>query len=65
MSQKRRWGIRPHATGIQALVAVQRGSGYEDRPVTLGAANAHEVVVTGGLDEGVVIARNVQSRAAR
>jgi hypothetical protein len=51
--------------GERALVAVQRGSGYEDRPVTLGAANAHEVVVTGGLDEGVVIARNVQSRAAR
>jgi HlyD family secretion protein len=51
--------------GERALVSVQRGSGFEDRPVTLGDANAHEVVVASGLDEGVVIARNVQSRATR
>ena len=44
---------------------VQRGSAFEERPVTLGATNAHEVVVASGLDEGAVIARNVQSRASR
>ena len=51
--------------GNRALVSVQRGSGFEDREVTLGAANAHEVVVVSGLDDGAVVARNVQSRAAR
>ena len=52
-------------SGDRTLVSVQRGSGFEERPVTLGAANAHEVVVASGLDEGAVIARNVQSRATR
>ena len=51
--------------GDRALVSVQRGSGFDERPVTLGDANAHEVVVLSGLDEGAVIARNVQSRASR
>ena len=31
--------------GEQAFVRVQRGSGFADQPVTLGAMNAHEVVV--------------------
>jgi hypothetical protein len=51
--------------GDRALVSVQRGSAFEERQVTLGAANAHEVVVASGLDEGAVIARNVRSRATR
>ena len=51
--------------GERALVSVQRGSGLEERQVTLGEANAHEVVVVSGLDAGAVIARNVQSRASR
>ena len=51
--------------GERVLVSVQRGSGFEDRAVTLGESNAHEVVVASGLDEGAVIARNVQSRASR
>ena len=51
--------------GERVLVSVQRGSGVEDRPVTLGDSNAHEVVVVSGLDEGAAIARNVQSRASR
>jgi hypothetical protein len=51
--------------GERALVSLQRRSGFEERAVTLGAANAHEVVVVSGLDEGAVIARNVQSRTSR
>jgi hypothetical protein len=51
--------------GERSVVSVQRGSDFEERPVTLGAANAHEVVVASGLDEGAVVARNVSSRAAR
>lgn len=51
--------------GERSVVSVQRGSNFEERPVTLGAANAHEVVVASGLDEGAVIARNVQTRAPR
>ena len=51
--------------GDRVVVSVQRGSGFEERPVTLGDANAYEVVVASGLDEGAVVARNVQSRATR
>jgi multidrug efflux pump subunit AcrA (membrane-fusion protein) len=47
--------------GDKTLVRVQRGSNFEDRPVTIGALNAHEAVVASGLDEGSVIARNVSS----
>jgi HlyD family secretion protein len=47
--------------GDKTLVRVQRGSSFEDRPVTIGALNAHEAVVASGLDEGSVIARNVSS----
>lgn len=44
------------------FVRVQRGTSFEDRPVTLGPLSAHEAVVVGGLDEGAVIARNVAGR---
>ncbi len=45
--------------GERAFVSVRRGSVYEDRPVTLGALNAHEVVVSTGLEDGAVVARNI------
>ena len=51
--------------GDRTLVSVQRGGSFDDRPVTLGESNAHEVVVASGLDEGAVVARNVQSRVTR
>jgi multidrug efflux pump subunit AcrA (membrane-fusion protein) len=44
--------------GGRAFVSVQRGSSFEDRQVTLGAKNAHEVVVATGIDPGAVVARN-------
>jgi hypothetical protein len=50
--------------GERAFVSVQRGSTFEDRPVTLGAKNAHEVVIASGIDAGAVVARNV-SRGTR
>lgn len=47
-----------HVDGDRTLVRLQRGSGFEDRAVTLGAMSAHEAVVASGLDEGAVVARN-------
>lgn len=44
--------------GDRAFVRVQRGSGFEDRTVIVGAMNAHEATIASGLDEGAVIARN-------
>jgi hypothetical protein len=43
----------------------QRGSGFERRDVGLGPLSAHEAVVTSGLQEGVVIARNAAGFADR
>lgn len=54
-----------HVDGDRTLVRLQRGSGFEDRAVTLGAMSAHEAVVASGLDEGAVVARNVARNAAR
>jgi HlyD family secretion protein len=51
--------------GDRVFVRVQRGGGFEDRAVTLGAINAHEAQVASGLEAGSVIARNVASAAAR
>lgn len=51
--------------GERSLVRVQRGAGFEDRDVTVSMMNAHEAVVSSGLDEGVVIARNIQAGASR
>jgi multidrug efflux pump subunit AcrA (membrane-fusion protein) len=50
--------------GERSLVSVQQGSGFEDRPVTLGPRNAHEVVITSGLEAGTVVERNL-SRGGR
>ena len=47
--------------GDKTFVRVQRGGGFEDRLVTVGALNAHEAVIGSGLEEGTVIARNVLS----
>jgi HlyD family secretion protein len=50
--------------GERAFVSVQQGSGFADRPVTLGAKNAHEVVIASGVEAGTIVARNV-SRGTR
>jgi membrane-bound inhibitor of C-type lysozyme len=51
--------------GDKAFVRVQRGSGFDDRAVTVTALNAHEAMLGSGLEEGAVIARNVISAAGR
>ncbi|MCA1561878.1 MAG: HlyD family efflux transporter periplasmic adaptor subunit [Acidobacteria bacterium] len=51
--------------GDRAFVRVQRGSGFEDRSVTIGAMNAHEAMISAGLDDGAVVARNAAAGAAR
>ena len=48
--------------GEQAYVRVQRGGRFERQDVTIGAMNTHEVVINGGLQEGVTIARNATSQ---
>ena len=45
--------------GTQAFVKVQRGGSFERQNVSLARSNAHETVVTQGLTEGNVIARNI------
>lgn len=45
--------------GDRTIVRVQRGSSFEDQAVTVGSLSAHEAVVSSGLQEGAVIARNV------
>jgi multidrug efflux pump subunit AcrA (membrane-fusion protein) len=47
----------------KAHVRVQRGDRFEDRAVTVGAVNGHEAVITDGLEEGAVVARNIGSRS--
>ena len=49
--------------GEQAYVMVQRGGRLQRQDVAVGATSAHEAVITGGLQEGVVIARNAASSA--
>jgi HlyD family secretion protein len=44
--------------GDKAFVSVRRGSSFEDRAVTVSSQNAHEAVVSSGLDDGAVVARN-------
>ncbi|HYT67301.1 MAG TPA: HlyD family efflux transporter periplasmic adaptor subunit [Vicinamibacterales bacterium] len=44
--------------GEHAYVRVQRGGRLERQDVTIGAMNTHEAIVTGGLQEGVTVARN-------
>jgi len=51
--------------GDRTFVRVQRGGGFEDRAVTVAAVNAHEAMLSAGLDDGAVIARNVVSPTGR
>lgn len=50
--------------GDKPNVRVQRGSRFEDRAVTVGMMNGHEAVITAGLEDGAVVARNVGARSA-
>ncbi len=49
--------------GDRTVVRVKHGDRYEDRTVTVGATNAHEAMVATGLEDGVVVARNVLSKS--
>ena len=51
--------------GERTVVRAQRGSSFEDREVKIAAMSAHEAIVTAGLEEGAVIARNVAAGAGR
>jgi multidrug efflux pump subunit AcrA (membrane-fusion protein) len=51
--------------GERAFVRLQRGSSAEEREVTVTTMSAHEAVVSAGLDEGAVIARNVSAGSDR
>ena len=51
--------------GVKSIVRIRRGSRAEDRDVTIGAISAHEAVVTSGVEDGVVIERNISGGAAR
>lgn len=48
--------------GEQSYVLARRGDRLERQPVTLGPANAFEVVVSAGLRDGARIAKNVAGR---
>jgi multidrug resistance efflux pump len=49
--------------GTSAFVRVKSGTSYKERPVTLGATSALDVVLTSGVDEGAVVARNIAPSA--
>jgi multidrug efflux pump subunit AcrA (membrane-fusion protein) len=51
--------------GQKTFVRVRSGSSFQDRAVTLGEHSAHEAVVATGIDEGMIIARNVNLGGAR
>lgn len=51
--------------GDRPFVQVQRGASVENRFVTLGMFNAHEVVVASGLDDGASVVRRGSSGGAR
>jgi hypothetical protein len=51
--------------GGRATVQVRRGDRFETVQVTLGAMNRHEVVVTGGLEPGVAVRRNIAAGAGQ
>jgi hypothetical protein len=45
--------------GDKASVRLQRGGRFSDQPVVVGSMNAHEAVITSGIEEGAVLQRNV------
>ena len=47
--------------GDRTIVRVRRGARFEDRTVTVTATNAHEAMLSGGLEDGMVVARNIQT----
>jgi HlyD family secretion protein len=51
--------------GERAFARVRVGSGVEEREVTIAAVSAHEVAVTAGIAEGVVIERNIPRHAGK
>jgi HlyD family secretion protein len=52
------------AEGEHAFVMARRGGHLERQDVTIGATNTHEAVITSGLQDGVVVARNVPKAPA-
>ncbi len=52
------------AEGEHAFVMAQRGGRLERQDVTIGATNTHEAVITGGLQDGVIVARNIAPASA-
>ena len=50
--------------GKSAFVRVKNGTSYKQQPVTVGATSAHDVVLTSGVNEGAVVARNLAPPAA-
>jgi HlyD family secretion protein len=51
--------------GGRTIVRVQRGSSFADQVVTVGSLSAHEAVVSSGIQEGAVIARNIAAGTSR
>ena len=51
--------------GRPVAVKVQRGGGFERQNVSVGDMNLYQVVVTGGLAPGVIVARNIDKVPAR
>jgi HlyD family secretion protein len=51
--------------GERAIVRLRRGSRVEERDVVVGAVNAHEAVITSGLEEGATVERNIGRPATR
>jgi len=49
--------------GTRTIVRVKRGEKLEDRTVTVAATNAHEAMLSGGLEDGAVVARNIRSES--
>ena len=45
--------------GKSAFVRVKNGTSYTEQPVTVGATSALDVVLTSGVNEGAIVARNV------
>ena len=50
--------------GKSTFVRVKNGASYKEQPVTVGATSALDVVLTSGVNEGAVVARNLALPAA-
>ena len=49
--------------GNRTMVRIKQGNGFEDREVTVTATNAHEAMLSSGLEDGAVVARNIRSNS--